>query len=61
MAFTELSLKKIRGNVFKDIQDEWILIAAGSEEAYDTMTASGGSMGTLLGQDVSSVWVRHPR
>ena len=60
MAMKELSLKQITGNIFKTIQDDWLMVAAGTEEGYGAVMGSGCSMGTLPGQEVSTVFVHHP-
>ncbi len=38
-------------NLFDLIGKEWMLITAGSRDAFNTMTASWGGMGVLSGQE----------
>ena len=45
-------------NVFKLFDEEWALITAGTEEGYNTMTASWGGVGTLWSKPVATVYVK---
>ena len=59
--FREISPAEITGNVFERIGKQWMLITAGREESFNTMTASWGSMGILWGKNVAFVFVRDHR
>lgn len=59
--FREISYKDIKRNPFAMIGDEWMLITAGNEEKYNTMTASWGSVGILWGKPVAITYVRPQR
>ncbi len=43
------------------IGKEWLLVSSGSEESYNTMTASWGSMGFLFNKNVVTIVVRPER
>ena len=47
--------------VFPLIEQEWMLITAGSEKGVNTMTASYGSLGILFGKPVAQIYVRPER
>ena len=40
MAFREIKIEELQFNPFTKIGKEWLLITAGNEESYNTMTAS---------------------
>ena len=61
MAFKELSPNQIGGNVFSQIGDDWMLITAGKEGAFNTMTASWGAFGVLWNRPVTFVFIRPSR
>ncbi|MFW6223245.1 MAG: flavin reductase family protein [Bacteroidota bacterium] len=48
-------------NIFDLIGREWMLITAGSENHFNTMTASWGTMGVLWRKKVAMVFVRPNR
>ena len=45
----EISYKDLSFNPFTRISDEWMLISAGDENGYNTMTASWGHLGAIWG------------
>lgn len=59
--FKEMTPKEITTNTFDDIANRWMLISAGRENAYNTMTASWGGLGHLFNKDVSFIFVRDHR
>ena len=59
--FIEIDPLEVEGNVFRRIGKEWMLITAGREGAYNTMTASWGGLGVLWNTDVSFIFVRPQR
>ena len=61
MAMTEISLNHTDENILKAVKDNWLLVTAGNEENCSAVTGSGYSMGAMPGQDVSTVFVRHPK
>ena len=61
MAFYEISTRAIEGNVFDRIQKTWMLVTAGTPDAWNTMTANWGGFGHLWNRDVAYVFVRPTR
>ena len=57
----EISIKDLNLNPFLKIGKEWMLITAGNEEAFNTMTASWGGMGVLWNKDVAFTFIRPSR
>ena len=55
MAFQEVKIEDLSFNPFTKIGKEWLLITAGNEESYNTMTASWGGVGVMWGKNVVSV------
>ena len=61
MAFQEVNVEELSFNPFTKIGKEWLLITAGNEESYNTMTASWGGVGVMWGKKVVSVYIRPQR
>lgn len=61
MAYKEISPKEIESNVFSDIGDKWMLVTAGDETGYNTMTASWGGMGIMWNKCVVTIGIRPQR
>lgn len=61
MEFSKISAKEIEGNIFEMIGDKWMLVTAGSENGFNTMTASWGGAGVLWGKAVTFSFVRPQR
>lgn len=61
MSFKEISLSELQFNPFTKIGSQWMLITAGNEEKYNTMTASWGGMGVLWGKNVVTTYLRPQR
>ncbi len=57
----ELDPKTLSENVFTLFDDCWALITAGTESAYNTMTASWGGLGVLWNRPVATIYVRPQR
>lgn len=57
----EIQPKELRSNPFKLIGDDWMLIAAGSEEKANAMTASWGGLGVMWNKKVAFVAIRPQR
>lgn len=56
--FKEISIKDLSLNPFTKIGKEWMLITAGSEERFNTMTASWGGLGVMWNKDVAFTFIR---
>lgn len=61
MGFKEISISELQFNPFTKIGSQWMLITAGNEEKYNTMTASWGGMGVLWGKNVVTAYIRPQR
>ena len=61
MAFKEISVSELSFNPFDKIGKEWMLISAGNEGSFNTMTASWGFMGFMWGKSVIETVIRHSR
>ena len=65
----ELGFEKLSGeqlaaldlNAFKKIGQQWMLVSAGSESGWNTMTASWGFAGVMWGKNVLSTVIRPQR
>ena len=51
MAFKEVKIEELSFNPFTKISKEWMLITAGDEEKHNTMTASWGGVGIMVGDE----------
>jgi len=59
--FKKIRPEEITENVFDLIGKQWMLITAGNESGYNTMTASWGGLGFLWQHPVSFCFVRPQR
>lgn len=59
--FRSIDPKEIPGNPIQLIGKEWMLISAGNQEKYNTMTASWGNLGELWSRPVATCYVRPSR
>ena len=59
--FTEVPVTDLRDNPFRLVGREWMLITAGTLDAFNTMTASWGALGHLWERDVAICYVRPQR
>ena len=48
-------------NPFELIGQKWMLISAGTEDKWNTMTASWGGLGVLWGKNVATCYIRPQR
>ncbi|MBR3972156.1 MAG: flavin reductase [Ruminococcus sp.] len=56
--FKEINIKDLHLNPFTKIGKEWMLITAGNEDSFNTMTASWGGLGVLWNKDVAFTFIR---
>lgn len=61
MAFKEVKAEELQFNPFTKIGKEWLLITAGNEEKFNTMTASWGGVGVFWGENVVTTYIRPQR
>ncbi len=61
MNFIESKPEQLIDNPFKLIGKDWMLITAGTQQSFNTMTASWGGVGVLWQKQVSFCFVRPTR
>ena len=61
MAFKEFDIVNSNFNPFSAIGKEWFLLTAGTEENFNTMTASWGGAGVIWRKNVFLTVVRESR
>jgi flavin reductase (DIM6/NTAB) family NADH-FMN oxidoreductase RutF len=59
--FEEIDTKSLSGNVFDMLDDDWMLITAGTQQHFNTMTASWGGFGILWHKPMAICFVRPQR
>ena len=57
----EIDIKNLDFNPFVKIGKEWMLITAGNEEKFNTMTVSWGAVGEIWGKDAAFIFIRPQR
>lgn len=61
MELREISPEMITDNTFKLIGKDWMLVTAGSEAAFNTMTAAWGGLGVLWDKKICFCVIRPTR
>ena len=61
MSFTKIDIAEQSFNPFDKIGKQWLLISAGTEEKWNTMTASWGAVGIIWGKPSVTCYIRHSR
>ena len=51
MGFREVPIESIEFNPFQRIGKQWMLVTAGDQEKFNTMTASWGAAGVMWGKE----------
>jgi len=59
--FNELKPYRLNENIFKLLDNKWMLITAGTPEKFNTMTASWGGFGILWNKTIATIYVRPQR
>lgn len=59
--FENINIKSLTKNTFKLIDDDWMLITAGTADHFNTMTASWGTLGILWNKPVAICFIRPQR
>lgn len=59
--FKPIAPEAIQDNPFHLIGKEWMLVTAGDDKNFNTMTASWGGVGVLWGKNVCFVFIRPSR
>lgn len=57
----EISPYELNRNLFNTIGGEWLLVTAGNQEKFNTMTVSWGGMGVIWNKLVSYIFIRPQR
>lgn len=61
MNFKEMQASELDFNPFTKISKDWLLITAGNETKFNTMTASWGGVGVFWGKNTATCYIRSPR
>ncbi|MCQ5131091.1 flavin reductase family protein [Butyricicoccus faecihominis] len=61
MSLTKIDITKQAMHVFDLLAKDWMLISAGTEEKWNTMTASWGGIGVIWGKPSVTAYIRHSR
>ncbi len=61
MALTKIDLSTLSFNPFTKIKNQWMLLSAGQEGKWNTMTANWGGLGELWFRPAATAYVRHSR
>lgn len=59
--FTKIDPKTLDGNVFSMIDNQWMLVTAGTKDRCNTMTASWGGLGIIWNKPVATCYLRPQR
>ena len=59
--FKKITCEELKMNSFTSIGKQWMLITAGDENGYNTMTASWGGMGIMWNKNVAFAFIRPQR
>jgi flavin reductase (DIM6/NTAB) family NADH-FMN oxidoreductase RutF len=59
--FSLIKTEALKENIFKLIDKDWMLITAGTQDNFNTMTASWGNMGILWNKPVAICYIRPQR
>ena len=55
--YKQLSPDKIPGNIIKMLNEDWMLITAGTDEKFNMMTAGWGGLGVLYSKPVATCFI----
>lgn len=61
MALTKINIADESFNPFEKIGKQWMLISAGTEQKWNTMTASWGGIGVIWGKPSATAYIRQSR
>ncbi|MDR0700310.1 MAG: DUF4468 domain-containing protein [Tannerella sp.] len=59
--YKQLTPDKIPGNIIKMLNEDWMLITAGTDAHFNMMTASWGGLGTLYGKPIAFCFINPTR
>lgn len=61
MSFKEIKPEHLTLNPFTKIGSDWMLITAGNEDKFNSMTASWGGLGVFWGKNAATIYIRPQR
>ena len=61
MSFQEINVREFSMKPFKMIGDQWMLVTAGDQIKYNTMTASWGGVGVMWAEPSATCYIRPQR
>lgn len=61
MPFAQISIPELTLAPFHKLDKEWALLSAGEKGAFNTMTVSWGSLGTIWNKPAATIYVRPTR
>lgn len=61
MALTKVDIKDVNFNPFTAIGKQWMLVSAGNETGWNTMTANWGGVGIMWMKPTATTYIRHSR
>lgn len=61
MSFQEVPVQELAMNPFEMVGNQWMLVTAGDQAGYNTMTASWGGMGVMWNRNVAVTVIRPQR
>ena len=61
MSFKEIKPEELNFNPFTRIGSDWMLLTAGTEDKFNTMTASWGGAGVFWGKPAVTCYIRPQR
>ncbi len=59
--YKQISPDKIPGNIIKMLNEDWMLITAGTDAGFNMMTASWGGLGVLYGKPTATCFINPTR
>ncbi len=59
--YKQLSPDKIPGNIIKMLNEDWMLVTAGTDQKFNMMTASWGGLGVLYGKPMAICFINPTR
>lgn len=61
MALSKVDIKDTAMNPFTSIGKQWMLVSAGTEQSFNTMTANWGGVGIMWMKPTATTYIRHSR
>ncbi len=61
MSFNDINIRELSDSPVKMINEDWALLASGTDDGWNMMTVSWGGVGELWNKDVAFVFVRPQR